>query len=46
MNFLNTKIELFTKKIQFTKKKFPYPTLKKLEEKIKKTCKNTQIFKI
>ena len=46
MNFLNTKIELFTKKIQFTKKKVPYPTQKKLEEKIKKTCKKTQIFKI
>ena len=43
MNFLNTKIELFTKKIQFTKKKFPYPPLKKVEEKIEK--KHAKILK-
>ena len=44
MNFLNTKIELFTKKIQFTKKKFPYPTLKKTEEKIKKNMQKYSNF--
>ena len=46
MNFLNIKIELFTKKIQLPKKNpLPYP--KKIRRKNrKKTCKNTQIFKI
>lgn len=42
MNFLNIKIELFTKKIQLTKKKSP-PPLKKLEEKIEK--KHAKILK-
>ena len=42
MNFLNIKIELFTKKIQLPKK-IPYPTLKKLEEKIEK--KHAKILK-
>lgn len=41
MNFLNIKIELFTKKIQLPKKKSP--PLKKLEEKIEK--KHAKILK-
>lgn len=36
MNFLNIKIELFTKKNQFTKKNSPPLSLKKLEEKNEK----------
>ena len=36
MNFLNIKIELFTKKNSVAEKKIPSPPLKKLEEKIEK----------
>ena len=36
MNFLNIKIEIFTKKIQLPKKRNPLPYSKKLEEKIEK----------
>lgn len=43
MNFLNIKIELFTKKNSVYEKKFPFPTLKKLEEKNRK--KHAKILK-
>lgn len=43
MNFLNIKIELFTKKIQLPKKNSPPLSLKKLEEKIEK--KHAKILK-
>jgi hypothetical protein len=42
MNFLNIKIELFTKKIQLSKKKSP--PLKKLEEKIEKNMQKYSNF--
>ena len=43
MNFLNIKIELFTKKNSVAEKKIPSPPLKKLEEKIEK--KHAKILK-
>ena len=44
MNFLNIKIEIFTKKIQLQKKEIPSPTLKNQKKKSKKNMQKYSNF--